>query len=208
MTHATPSARRLALGAGLLATATLLAACSSSSNGNPTALINAGSSSSSGAAGAASSPVAAASTKAASTQAPSTKAASTKSSGGGGGSVSLGSGSFCDIARNQEAQQQKEVSAFSGSPASLKTIEEQDAKLLPEFLAIAPAAIKPDVQEIVAVDQQLLTALRKANYDVTKLAPSALSGFDTPALTKASDDITAYLSKTCGIKDPNASPSA
>jgi hypothetical protein len=205
MTHATPSARRLALGAGLLATATLLAACSSSSSGTPTALINSGSSSSSGPAGAASSPVAAASTKAASSKAPSTKAASTKSSGGGG-SGSLGSGSFCDIAKNQEAAQQKEISAFSDTPASLKTIEEQDAKLLPEFLAIAPAAIKPDVQEIVTVDEQLLAALQKANFDVSKIPPSALSGFQTPALTKASNDIATYLDKTCGIKEPNFSP--
>jgi hypothetical protein len=40
------------------------------------------------------------------------------------------------------------------------------------------------------------------NYNISKLPPSTLAGFSSPALTTANDHIISYLSSACGIKEP------
>ncbi|MEO9140346.1 MAG: hypothetical protein ABI345_14930 [Jatrophihabitans sp.] len=199
MTSAITTTRRNALGvscSGLLAAVILLAGCSSSSSSGQPGGGGANSSTTNASTGTGSITNASTGTGAAA------KATSTTSGSSGGSSVSLGGGSFCAIARNQEAEQAKQASAITGSTAQLKALEEKDAKLLPELLAIAPNAIKPDVAVLVAADQKLVTALRKVNYDFTKLDKATLASFSTPALTKATQNVTTYLAKTCGIKAP------
>jgi hypothetical protein len=182
------SSSRIGIGcAALLATATLLSACSSSGS-------SAGSGSTS-------------STPAGTSSTSSSPSATSSSKSSGGGSLSLGGGSFCSVAKDQQAQESKEEAAFEDTPAALKSYEQTAAKELPGFAALAPAAIKPEVEEVVQVDQKLLAALAKVNYNMAKMPQSTLSAFSTPALTAANQQIISYLASACGIKEPSLSTS-
>lgn len=122
----------------------------------------------------------------------------------GGGAVKLGSGgnSFCSLARAEQKNASAEIKAFSAdSPAKLKAFETEASKLLSTFESIAPAAIKPSVQVIVAGDQRLLKVLQADGYDIHKIKPGDLGNdITTPAFTAATRKVAAYLKSQCHIK--------
>ena len=100
------------------------------------------------------------------------------------------------------------IDAFTANPTSLKTVEQEAAKELPEFEALAPSAIKPDVKTVVTIDEQLIASLAKVNYDVSKLPPATLSSFNSPAVMAANNHIISYLTNVCGIKEPSTASSS
>jgi hypothetical protein len=189
-TIATPRRVAVGLSAVGLAAALALTGCSSSQVKTTGANTPAAGPSSSAAAGAASTPT---------TAGASSTAASTSS---GGGAVSLGGGSFCSVAKKVQAEQASSAAAATDSPDSLKALLIQANQELQAFVAIAPSAIKGDVQTLATAEKSFFTAIQAANYDVTKVSPSALTDLDTPAVTTATDHITAYLASQCGIVEP------
>lgn len=58
------------------------------------------------------------------------------------------------------------------------------------------------VATLVSAEKTLFDALSAANLDMTKISPDALSGFNTPAVTTASQQVEAYLAIACGITSP------
>jgi hypothetical protein len=116
----------------------------------------------------------------------------------------LGS-SFCDTARKEQAQADQNVQALTaGDPATLKKFEEQALAELPAFAAQAPAEIKSSVDVLVAADQSFFKALQAAGFDFTKLSPTTVSQFETPAFTAATEKVTDYLETKCGITESDA----
>jgi hypothetical protein len=127
-----------------------------------------------------------------------TSDASSASSGGG---ADLGSGTFCSIAKQEQARSEKEADAYStGDPAALEKLETDGVNELQKFVAISPSAIKSDVEVIAAADQKLFAALKAAKFVIAKVDQSALTSLQTPAFTAAEKHITTYLATTCGIK--------
>ena len=127
---------------------------------------------------------------------------STVATTAGAGAVSLGGGSFCSVAKKVQAEQASSAAAATDKPDSLKALLIQANQELGEFVTIAPSAIKADVQTLATAEKTFFTAIAAANYDVTKVSPSALTDLDTPAVTTATDHITAYLTSQCGIVEP------
>ncbi len=113
------------------------------------------------------------------------------------------SGNFCKDARSEashSSQLQDELTTTD--PAQLKALEQTYAGVLTRFAAEAPSQIKASVEVLVNGDRTLLTALAAADYDYTKLSPTAIAPLETPAFTAAAAQVTAYLRTTCHIATP------
>ncbi|MEO8888482.1 MAG: hypothetical protein ABI429_04220 [Jatrophihabitantaceae bacterium] len=117
----------------------------------------------------------------------------------GRGGIAADTG-FCRQATLAQQAQRKNVNAFTvDSPASLQKFEQQALGTLSGFVASAPSTIKDDVKVLVAADHRLYAALAAAHFDIRKINPDSLSELQTPAFTKATTSITAYLATSCGI---------
>jgi hypothetical protein len=111
-----------------------------------------------------------------------------------------GGGSFCDDARSEQAQEDKDVSAFTtDNPAQLQKFEETAMAELPIFAAAAPSSIKSDVNLIVSGDEAIFNGLKAAGFSYAKLDPKVTAQFETPAFSSAASAVTDYLQKSCGI---------
>jgi hypothetical protein len=186
-TNTSPSGTLYRVRAGLVlaAAGVLLAACGSSSKGT------------SGAAGTVSTAPSASSSSA------SSKASSGSS---GSGKVDLGGGSFCDKARKAETDAASAAGKLTDGPDAFKQLEENAQAELSKLESEAPSQIKGPVTTLVNAENQFFTALKDANFDVTKVNTSALSSFSSPQVMQAIDQIDSYLQTTCGI-NPTAIPS-
>jgi hypothetical protein len=124
--------------------------------------------------------------------------------------VATGGGKFC--------QEAAAVSNAGLSAAATGTTPDAVKAQIAQFkveeklvLSSAPNAIKGDLTTLFAGVDKLYDALVAANYDYTKLDPTTLTSFDTPAFEAASDHVDAYLKTTCGIDtgdDSSDSPAA
>jgi hypothetical protein len=131
-----------------------------------------------------------------------TNAPSTSSAGVGS---ATGSG-FCKDAAFADAAQRKAASSLSmDSPAALQKFEAQSLARLQQFVAIAPSAIKSDLEVIVAADRQLYNALAAAHFDMHSMNTAAFARLNTPQLKRAVRSITAYLASACGISPSSSS---
>lgn len=73
-------------------------------------------------------------------------------------------------------------------------------------LASAPNDLQADLRTLFGVSNRFTDLLARANYDVTKIAPGATSGFNTPDVRAASARVLAYLKDKCGIDLLNSAP--
>ena len=143
--------------------------------------------------------------KSASSQ-PSTAAKSSGSASVKSGSGGSSGGSFCQKARQAEADQAANAQALtSNNPAQLQKFEEQSLAQLDGFVSSAPGQIKGAVATIAAADRKLFAQLKAVNFDVTKIG-SSLGDITGPTFTNAAEQVTTYLAKVCGI-NPTAVPS-
>jgi hypothetical protein len=172
------------LAAIVLATAATVAACG-------------GGSSSSSATGSNSTAPQTSSAASSSSSAPAAATSSKAASGGGASS------SFCGLAKVEEAQEASVAKALtSDSPQQLEQYETNALAELSKYSSSAPAEIRSDVQVVVTAVESLFKQLKAVNNDYTKLSPTALSGLNTPALTKASQALGVYFATKCGITIP------
>ena len=124
--------------------------------------------------------------------------------------VSGDSGStFCQKARDETAAEAKNTAALtSNDPTALKKLEENAIKQLPEFVALAPSAIKSAVNVLAQADQTVFNALEKTNFDFTKLPTSVTTAFSDPKFEQAATTVANYEEKVCGIKIDTGIPSS
>ena len=122
-------------------------------------------------------------------------------------------GDFCEIARKQAktllggddtALQEAMAQIFDPSKASegkaaLKAYVQKAKVGNAEFVAKAPAELKKDLAVITTVSNKLFDAFDKADYDFTKIDVSDLSEVDTPEVKAATERLSTYLKKTCGV---------
>ena len=120
------------------------------------------------------------------------------SSGNGGGS---GGGSFCEKAK-------AEASSFASTGLTGKNADQLkseyaniDAKLK-QLQADAPSALKDDFATYATFAKKIQKVLGDANYDYTKVSPTAFLGLYTPQLSSALKNISAYFQNQCGITTP------
>ena len=117
------------------------------------------------------------------------------------------SSSFCGFARAVDANQAKDVTAFtSGNPAEIEKVEKKDLALLTVAVSTAPSSIRPAMTIIATADRKLYNELQAVNFDFRKLTTAQAESLGSPALTHASDMVTSYLTTVCHIS--TASPTA
>jgi hypothetical protein len=113
-------------------------------------------------------------------------------------SYSGSSGSnFCDLARKDESA--FNAKGFTGTAPDLKKLYGNLEPALEEAQSKAPDAIKADFATFVTAFKQVIKAFADANYDVTKISPTAFAGFADPKIKAASDHITQYISQVCRV---------
>ena len=95
---------------------------------------------------------------------------------------------------------------MTDGPDAFKQLEENAQAELSTLESEAPSQIKGPVTTLVNAENQFFTALKDANFDVTKVDTSALTSFSSPQVMQAIDQIDSYLVSTCHI-NPSAIPS-
>ncbi len=107
------------------------------------------------------------------------------------------SAQFCTLAKTYN-ERFSNVNAAS-SPAQLRTAAQEGRTAINQAASAAPAEIKPDVQVIATAFTALFTELEKANFDVSKMSPAALSSLQAPEFQASTTRFQAYLRTVCGI---------
>ncbi|MGI8807527.1 MAG: hypothetical protein ACR2KK_06745 [Acidimicrobiales bacterium] len=85
------------------------------------------------------------------------------------------------------------------TPAQLRTVAREGQTAINQAVTSAPAEIKKDVEVLAAAFGTFLTELEKANFDVTKLPPTALGQLSAPEFQASSTRFQAYTRTVCGI---------
>jgi hypothetical protein len=105
---------------------------------------------------------------------------------------------FC--AKVQSQADAFDLSGISGkSKDELKRIYNDNADQLDQLVAIAPPAIKDDMQSAVNLIKQVHAALVDVDYDPSQLSLSALPGLTSPSTLAAGARIASYLRDDCHI---------
>ena len=100
--------------------------------------------------------------------------------------AATGGGKVCtDIAAGLNAS--VKFAETDASPDAMRQQVQAAQKANTRLLAEAPASIKADVDELVAVSNQLFSDLEKVNYDIAGLAPGTEASLATPQLTSRDD---------------------
>lgn len=140
-----------------------------------------------------------------------TRTTSTTAAAGSSGAGIRSGSSFCGASRQLKAQEKKEIQAITSSsvtPAALEKSVNQAEAELPAFVALAPAAIRSDVQTSFAAEQTYFNKLKADGYDITKVIadPSVSAALSAPAFVQASNAIAKYESSVCGLSTTAATP--
>lgn len=113
--------------------------------------------------------------------------------------VATGGGKFCQQVADSVNNSALKAAATGDGVDSLKTSVQAFHTLESSVLKSAPGTLKPDLATLFGALDQFYGALAKANYDFTKVDPSAESVLETPAVKTATDHVDAYIKNTCGI---------
>jgi hypothetical protein len=104
------------------------------------------------------------------------------------------SSQFCDLAR--QLGQNTQV----GPNADLRSVYANFDSEAGQILAAAPAAIKSDLNAVVAGLRILKNALAAVNYDSRKLDASTIKSLQDPAFQASVSRVASYTQQVCGIK--------
>ena len=110
-----------------------------------------------------------------------------------------GSGEFCTLARTYTERFANVGNPGSSSPAQLRTLANEGRTAITQAANVAPPEIKADLQLIATTFTNLLAELEKANFDATKVAPTAFAPLQTPEFGRASQRFQAYSRDVCKI---------
>ena len=83
------------------------------------------------------------------------------------------------------------------SSNDLKTNMDQAAAQLEKAKQYAPSEIKADVSTVAAAYNKFYDAMKKANYDFSKVNPAELQSINTPEVQAAGQRITAWADAHC-----------
>lgn len=109
------------------------------------------------------------------------------------------SSKFCDLARSL-AQKTK-----VGPNVDLRKVYQDFDNEAPQIEAAAPAAIKADVETVVAGIRAFKNTLAAVNYDATKLDPASVQALQDPKFTEAATRLSQYYQQVCGVTSSTSS---
>lgn len=152
------------------------------------------------------------STAASSTAAPSSAAAAAGGSGAAASAIAsaaaaapsptkvkaTGGGTFCKQIANAVNSAALQAAVASG-PAGIKEEAQRTQALEAQILKEAPSSLKADIGTVFGATNTFFAALAKANYDYTKVDPSALTAMSSPAVQTAEEHLNTYTKTVCGI---------
>jgi|GEM_PF-3947412 len=106
-----------------------------------------------------------------------------------------GSAQFCEfISTFTKGQQNLSTSA---SPAAIRAAFEESLAAVKQAVDVAPAEIKPDVVAVASSVQSIADAMSAANFDATKVDPSALTTLQSEGFMTSVTRMQAYLTNVC-----------
>jgi hypothetical protein len=111
--------------------------------------------------------------------------------------MATGGGDFCKAIA---ASLGRQASSAGTSPAQMMAQLAIVRKFAEQAASLAPAAIKPDVNVLMAASLSMWDALAKVNYDYSKLKPSDMAALSSPAVAAAGKRLSIYMTDTCGLK--------
>ncbi len=117
-------------------------------------------------------------------------------------------GEFCNRAANVANLNLSSSANGDGNAASLKSRFDQAKSDEAAVLATAPDVIKGDLQTIFSFSDDYMNELASVGYDATRIPQSFSQGLEarSAGLNAASNRVTVYLQKQCGIAFPQGSP--
>lgn len=112
--------------------------------------------------------------------------------------VATGGGDFCkDLADYINDVSASDIDVTD--PDAYKQAIEESTKQGKEVLSNAPDELSGAVETILDAQDELIAALKKVDYDYTKLSPDAFDAMSSPDVQDAGDEVDAYITDTCGI---------
>ncbi|MBI4729496.1 MAG: hypothetical protein HY775_08365 [Acidobacteria bacterium] len=126
--------------------------------------------------------------------------------GGGKTTVAGGSkGKYCDLARTIDQKLGKSDPSQMATPEKMRAFFEEADRAIGAAVAAAPSEIKADIQTLAAAFRKVVDALRKANWDLMKVAAD-MASLSSPEIEAASKRVEKYGQDVCGIT-PEPTPS-
>jgi hypothetical protein len=107
-----------------------------------------------------------------------------------------GSAQFCALAKTYSDKFANVGTA--NTPAQLRSISQDASTAISQAAAAAPAEIKADAQVVSNAFVALFAELQRANFDITKVSPTAFTSLQTPEVSTATTRFQAYLRTVCG----------
>ncbi len=104
---------------------------------------------------------------------------------------------FCRLARSY-TEKYSTLLTVANDPARLRAATTDAESAIRQAQATAPAEIKADVTTVAGTASQILTALQRNNFDLSR-TPEALTRLQEPSFTTALANVNRYGRAHCGI---------
>jgi hypothetical protein len=114
--------------------------------------------------------------------------------------TSSGTSDFCNNAKNVTKDLQSQLTPItspSATPERLKANLAAIENAYARVIAIAPDAIKPDLEVLSGAFKQLDTAYAKANYNPAQAMAALVPLLNDQSITKAADHLSAWAKTNC-----------
>ena len=107
--------------------------------------------------------------------------------------------SFCNLMRKDEADFNNNKNLSAKTPPELKALYGKFVPALEHAAAVAPNAIKADLESYVTEVKKIDATFAAAQYNLENVNPTVLAGLNTPQLETAFTNINQYFAQVCHI---------
>ncbi|HEX2046850.1 MAG TPA: hypothetical protein VHF27_03740 [Acidimicrobiales bacterium] len=104
---------------------------------------------------------------------------------------------FCQLARTY-AEKSATLLTVANDPAGLRAATTDAESAIRQAQSTAPAEIKSDVTLVATTARQVLSALQRNNFDLSR-APEAVTRLQEPSFRTALSNVNRYGRAHCGI---------
>ena len=104
---------------------------------------------------------------------------------------------FCRLARTY-TEKYASILTVANDPPKLQAATTDAESAIRQAQATAPAEIKADVTTVASTASQILTALRRHNFDLSR-TPEAVTRLQDPSFQTALSNVNRYGRAHCGI---------
>lgn len=104
---------------------------------------------------------------------------------------------FCQLARTY-AEKYASILTVANDPAKLRAATTDAESAIRQAQATAPAEVKADVARVATTASEVLAALQRNNFDLSR-TPDAITRLQEPSFTTALSNLNRYGRAHCGI---------